>query len=52
MSDWHIRKIPKGTYGELSKRYNITGARHTISNTGIASPRILIPFIEGSTNLI
>ena len=31
---------------EQSKRFNITGANHTISNTGIASPRILIPFIE------
>ncbi|MFZ3591608.1 aminoacyl--tRNA ligase-related protein [Bacillus sp. DJP31] len=31
---------------EQTKRFNITGATHTISNTGIASPRILIPFIE------
>ena len=31
---------------EQSKRFEITGATHTISNTGIASPRILIPFIE------
>jgi len=31
---------------EQSKRFGITGATHTISNTGIASPRILIPFIE------
>ena len=31
---------------EQSKRFGITGAIHTISNTGIASPRILIPFIE------
>ncbi len=32
---------------EQSKRFGITGATHTLSNTGIASPRILIPFIEG-----
>jgi len=31
---------------EQTKRFGITGATHTISNTGIASPRILIPFIE------
>lgn len=31
---------------EQSKRFGITGATHTISNTGIASPRILVPFIE------
>jgi seryl-tRNA synthetase len=31
---------------EQTKRFNITGATHTISNTGIASPRILLPFIE------
>lgn len=31
---------------EQVKRFNITGGMHTISNTGIASPRILIPFIE------
>ena len=31
---------------EQSKRFGITCATHTISNTGIASPRILIPFIE------
>ena len=31
---------------EQSKRFGIKGATHTISNTGIASPRILIPFIE------
>jgi seryl-tRNA synthetase len=29
-----------------AKRLGITGATHTMSNTGIASPRILIPFIE------
>lgn len=29
-----------------SERFNITGANHTISNTGLASPRILIPYIE------
>lgn len=33
---------------EQTKRFNITGATHSISNTGIASPRILIPFIEQS----
>lgn len=32
---------------EQARRFGITGAMHTISNTGIASPRILIPFIEG-----
>lgn len=31
---------------EQIKRFGITGGCHTISNTGIASPRILIPFIE------
>jgi seryl-tRNA synthetase len=31
---------------EQTKRLGITGATHTLSNTGIASPRILIPFIE------
>ena len=31
---------------EQTKRFGITGATHTISNTGIASPRILVPFIE------
>lgn len=31
---------------EQTKRYNIVGATHTVSNTGIASPRILIPIIE------
>lgn len=31
---------------EQTKRMNIKGGLHTISNTGIASPRILIPFIE------
>lgn len=31
---------------EQAKRLNIKGGFHTISNTGIASPRILIPFIE------
>lgn len=36
---------------EQTKRFNISGANHTISNTGIASPRILIPFIENE-NLI
>jgi Seryl-tRNA synthetase len=33
---------------EQTKRFNISGATHSISNTGIASPRILIPFIERS----
>lgn len=32
---------------EQTARLGITGANHTISNTGIASPRILLPFIEG-----
>lgn len=31
---------------EQVNRFNIKGNMHTISNTGIASPRILIPFIE------
>lgn len=31
---------------QQTQRLGITGANHTISNTGIASPRILIPFIE------
>lgn len=31
---------------EQMKRFNISGDFYTISNTGIASPRILIPFIE------
>lgn len=31
---------------EQTKRLNIKGGLHTISNTGLASPRILIPFIE------
>lgn len=31
---------------EQTKRFNITGATHTLSNTGIASPRILVPFLE------
>ena len=59
---YHIKKvdieIKTSTYGwveshsctyfgtEQTARLNITGANHTISNTGIASPRILIPFIE------
>jgi seryl-tRNA synthetase len=29
-----------------TKRFGISGVTHTISNTGIASPRILIPFLE------
>ncbi len=36
---------------EQSKRFGITGANHTLSNTGIASPRILIPFIEGTSKM-
>ncbi len=36
---------------EQSKRFDITGATHTISNTGIATPRILIPFIEGTSKI-
>lgn len=36
-------------FGEAqAKRLGIKGATHTMSNTGIASPRILIPFIERS----
>lgn len=35
---------------EQSSRYNITGANHTLSNTGIATPRILIPLIERLQN--
>lgn len=31
---------------EQIKKFNIAGDFHTISNTGIASPRILIPFME------
>ena len=31
---------------EQTKRYNIKGATYTVSNTGIAVPRILIPIIE------
>lgn len=31
---------------EQTKRFNISGATHTLSNTGIASPRILVPFLE------
>lgn len=31
---------------EQAKRVGFKGGLHTISNTGIASPRILIPFIE------
>lgn len=31
---------------EQAKRYGITGATHTLSNTGVATPRILIPLIE------
>lgn len=31
---------------EQTKRYDIEGGVHSISNTGIASPRILIPFID------
>jgi seryl-tRNA synthetase len=31
---------------EQTKRFNITGATHTISNTGVASPRVLIPLME------
>lgn len=35
---------------EQTQRLGITGATHTISNTGIASPRILIPFIERASS--
>lgn len=31
---------------EQTKRFNISGAEYTVSCTGIASPRILIPFLE------
>jgi uncharacterized membrane protein (UPF0182 family) len=31
---------------EQVKRHDIRGDVHTISNTGLASPRILIPFLE------
>lgn len=31
---------------EQVKRFGIEGGVHTISNTGLASPRVLIPFIE------
>lgn len=59
---YHVKKydieIETKTYGwveshsctyfgtQQTQRLGITGATHTISNTGIASPRILIPFIE------
>ena len=35
---------------EQSKRYNIKGSNHTLSCTGIATPRVLIPIIERITN--
>lgn len=35
---------------EQSKRYNIKGATHTLSCTGIATPRILVPLIERALN--
>jgi seryl-tRNA synthetase len=31
---------------EQSKRFDITGATHTVSGTGLAFPRVLIPIIE------
>ena len=34
---------------EQTRRFGITGATHTVSNTGLASPRILIPLVEDST---
>lgn len=37
---------------EQSRRFNITGANHTVSNTGIASPRILIPFLEDENKIL
>lgn len=37
---------------EQTKRLNIKGGLHTISNTGIASPRILIPFIEKQSKIL
>lgn len=36
---------------EQTKRLGIKGGMHTISNTGIASPRILIPFMEKNNDL-
>jgi seryl-tRNA synthetase len=30
---------------EQTRRFDITGCTHTLSNTGIASPRILLPFL-------
>lgn len=32
---------------EQSTRFGISGANHTVSNTGVASPRIMLPFLEG-----
>lgn len=59
---YHIKKVDievqTKTYGwlethsctyfgeEQTRRFGITGATHTISNTALASPRILVPFIE------
>lgn len=34
---------------EQTKRFNISGGLHTLSNTGIASPRILVPILERIT---
>lgn len=31
---------------EQTRRFGITGLTHTISNTGVASPRILVPLLE------
>lgn len=36
---------------EQTKRFNISGAEYTVSCTGIASPRILIPFLEKNKTL-
>lgn len=47
MGAWHKRKIVKGNLGEISKIQEVEGApMTTISNTTIASPRILVPFLE------
>lgn len=37
---------------EQSRRFEITGADHTLSNTGIALPRILVPLMEAEGIII
>lgn len=37
---------------EQTRRFNIRGADHSVSNTGIASPRILIPFLEDENKIL